>query len=84
MFSRTLASILRDHHGSVGVPGISVPTKAETVRNLVKMLGEGTIFGENKEELLGVAKCGKLLGIDFKNLQVGGKRKNICDIKREA
>ena len=85
MFSRSLASILSDHHGCVGVPGISVPMKAETVRNLVRMLGEGTIFGEDKAELLGVAKCGKLLGIEFNNLQIGGKRQNnTSDIKREA
>merc|ERR1719186_351322 len=85
MFSRSLASILSDPHGCVGVPGISVPMKAETVRNLVRMLGEGTIFGEDKAELLGVAKCGKLLGIEFNNLQIGGKRQNnTADIKREA
>merc|ERR1719186_1294619 len=85
MFSRSLASILSDPHGCVGVTGISVPMKAETVRNLVRMLGEGTIFGEDKAELLGVAKCGKLLGIEFNNLQIGGKRQNnTADIKREA
>jgi len=81
MFSRPLANILRDHHAheTVGIPGMSVPMNAWAVRNLVRILEEGKVFAEDKEELLGVAKCGKLLGIEFNNLQIGGKKKDNFD-----
>eukprot|EP00092_Neocalanus_flemingeri_P073262 GFUD01090347.1.p1 GENE.GFUD01090347.1~~GFUD01090347.1.p1 ORF type:complete len:341 (-),score=117.50 GFUD01090347.1:13-1035(-) len=84
MFSRSLAGILSDHHECGGVPGLSVPMKAEAVRNLVRVLGEGTVFAGEKDELLGVAKCGKLLGIEFMNLQIGGKKKKSVDIRSDA
>eukprot|EP00092_Neocalanus_flemingeri_P027379 GFUD01029694.1.p1 GENE.GFUD01029694.1~~GFUD01029694.1.p1 ORF type:complete len:348 (+),score=114.42 GFUD01029694.1:55-1098(+) len=84
MFSRSLAGILSDHHECGGVPGLSVPMEAEAVRNLVRVLGEGTVFAGEKDELLGVAKCGKLLGIEFKNLQIGGKKKKSVGIRSEV
>eukprot|EP00092_Neocalanus_flemingeri_P006491 GFUD01006997.1.p1 GENE.GFUD01006997.1~~GFUD01006997.1.p1 ORF type:complete len:353 (+),score=78.20 GFUD01006997.1:108-1166(+) len=84
MFSRSLSSILNDHHEGVEMPAISAPVKGEDVRNLIRILGEGTLFAEDKEQLLGVAKCGEVFGIEFKNLQVGGKRKTTSGLQGEA
>ena len=83
MFSRSLAIILRDYQETVGIPAISVPVTAWAVRNLVKILEEGKVFAEDKEELLEVAKCGKLLGIEFNNLQIGGKNNGGFDKSSE-
>ena len=85
IFSRSLANILSDHQESAGVPSISVPMKAQEVRNLVRILEEGTVFGEDKEKLLAVAKCGKLLGIEILNLQIWGKfKRKGCSVNKRV
>ena len=74
LFSRTLSNILSGQPKDEGVPGISIPIKAETVRNLIKILEVGSTFNEDKEEVLAVANCGKLLGIYLENLQIVEKK----------
>jgi len=83
LFSKYLGSILGSQPDQGGSTGLSVPGKGSAVRNLLSILVEGSIFGANKEELLAAAKCGKVLGIDLKNLQIGGKKKT-GDIKTET
>eukprot|EP00091_Calanus_sinicus_P011284 TRINITY_DN25591_c0_g1_i1.p2 TRINITY_DN25591_c0_g1~~TRINITY_DN25591_c0_g1_i1.p2 ORF type:complete len:160 (-),score=62.97 TRINITY_DN25591_c0_g1_i1:26-445(-) len=75
LFSKYLAGILSSQPELGGNTGVSVPARAIAVRNLLSILVEGSIFGANKEELLAAAKCGKVLGIELKNLQIGGKKK---------
>merc|ERR1719186_2431213 len=82
LFSRTLASIISVHPLGERVQGISVPVKTETVRSLVKLLEEGIVFVEDKDELSDVALCGQVLGIDLTNLAIVDQ-KHFDDIKRE-
>jgi len=77
LFSRSLANILSGYPQDVGMPVISVPMKARAVRNLIRILRKGTVFAEEKKDLLQVAKIGKVLGIELQNLQIGGKMKTI-------
>eukprot|EP00092_Neocalanus_flemingeri_P036333 GFUD01039556.1.p1 GENE.GFUD01039556.1~~GFUD01039556.1.p1 ORF type:complete len:406 (+),score=98.92 GFUD01039556.1:19-1236(+) len=74
LYSRDLASMLSDYPQGAGVPGISLPMKTPAVRNLISFLGEGTAFAAEKQILLEVARSGKALGMDFKNLHIGGKK----------
>ena len=77
LFSRSLASIISVHPLG-GVQGISVPVKTETVRSLVKLLEEGIVFVEDKDDLSDVAFC----GIDLTNLAIVDQ-KHFDDIKHE-
>ena len=82
LFSRTLASIISVLPLGERVQGISVPVKTETVRSLVKLLEEGIVFVEDKDDLSDVALCGQVLGIDLTNLAIVDQ-KHFDDIKRE-
>ena len=60
MFSRSMGSILSIHHpGETGLQGISVPARSKTVRNLLKLLEEGNVLIDEKDDKLGLS-CAKL------------------------
>jgi len=74
LFSSYLRGILGTHVERGHVTGMSAPVEGRALRNLLKILVDGAIFGADKNELLAAAKCGKTLGIELKNLQIGGKK----------
>jgi len=72
IFSKTLRDILQTCITS-DMPGISLPVSAGSMRSLVTVLVEGRAISDNREDLMGVSAAARLLGIDFKELQIGTK-----------
>ena len=70
LFSRYLASVLNVLPPGKGVPGLSVPAKAETVRMFVKLLEQGNVVFKGKEvDFEELTACGTMFGLnnlDFK------------------
>ena len=66
IFSKTMTGIIDEHSGQ----GISIPAKSETVRNLIRILTEGTVIVSSRDELENVVNCGQIIGIDFTKLEI--------------
>ena len=73
MYSNTLAEIVDKNF----VQGISIPLKTESIKNLIKILTEGTAIVNNKDDLANITNSGKNLGIDLTNLEIHTVDENI-------
>ena len=71
--------MINDLIGSIqevqGLPGISVPASSGVIVNLLKVLTKGVCIGNNKQELLEVAKTAEFLGFTLNNCQLGVRKK---------
>ena len=82
-FYSPVLSVMMGPNSNDGV-GISIPAYSSEIVNLMKVLTHGLVLANNKNNLQELGLLAESLGINFKNWQIGSKKKKESIIQTKT